>query len=57
MEGIDLTAEVRRQEYCMSNYHSCARYMVFKALGKESVPDDLLPFQVERAQKLIAVKK
>jgi hypothetical protein len=53
---IDTIAQMRQQEYCKADFSKCARYMVFRALGLEKVPRDLLPFQVDRAKKLIAKK-
>ncbi|HUI31294.1 MAG TPA: hypothetical protein VLX91_13880 [Candidatus Acidoferrales bacterium] len=43
-----------KRSYCQGGeFAQCARYMVFKALGKPSVPADLFPNQVERAKALI----
>lgn len=46
------TAEVLKKFYCLGSYESCARYMVFKAIGK--VPPDLWPNETERAKKIIS---
>ena len=35
-----------RIKYCKGDNSGCARYMVFKALGREEVPLDLYPNQV-----------
>ena len=46
-----------RAWFCKNEYLSCARLIVLKALGKESVPGDLLPFQAEKAKEIIAAGK
>lgn len=53
MKEIGTMAKMRQDEYCKSDYSKCARYMVYEALGRENVPRDLLPFQVQRAKELI----
>jgi hypothetical protein len=53
LKEVEAMAEMRRQKYCKGDYSVCARYMVFKALGKVNVPLDLLPSEVQRAEKLI----
>lgn len=46
-------AELTKMKYCQGEYTECARYMVFKALGKPRVPDDLFPREKERAEEII----
>lgn len=41
-----------KRRYCKSDYIDCARYMVSIAKGREAVPPDLLPHQLERVQQL-----
>jgi len=43
-----------KKNYCLSDYERCARYMIFKKLGKPAVPGDLYPNMQERAQKILA---
>ena len=40
--------------YCRSDNTKCARYMVFKALGKGKVSADLYPDEVDRAVRTIS---
>ena len=47
-------AELFRELYCRGGHDICARHMVFKSLGRESVPKDLFPNEVSRANTLIA---
>ena len=50
---ISVIQELRVQKYCKGDNSTCARYMVFKALGKEHVPRNLLPTDVDGAKKII----
>lgn len=47
------TAEIMKTKYCKGQFMECARYKVCKALGRDKVPADLYPIQVDRAQALI----
>lgn len=48
------TAAMYKKKYCQGDNMECARYMVFKALGKSKVPDNLFPNQKDRAKEVIA---
>jgi hypothetical protein len=54
MQNIPAVANMLKDKYCHGNSSECARYMVFKSLGRERVPGDLFPNQVDRAEKIIA---
>ena len=54
MANMPATAELYKDQYCRENNLECARFMVFKALGKEKVPLDLFPNMKEKAQEIIA---
>lgn len=54
MEDMPSMAHIFKNRYCHGDNFSCARYMVFKELGKENVPVDLFPNQQDRAQDIIA---
>ena len=47
------TAAMMKQKYCQGDNSGCARHMVCKSLGRERVPSDLYPIQVDRAKALI----
>ncbi|MBN1648272.1 MAG: hypothetical protein JW874_09580 [Spirochaetales bacterium] len=47
------TADLYKMQYCKSDFETCARYMVFKALGKPAVPGDLYPNQKDRATEIL----
>jgi len=53
MSSMPTAAEMMKKNYCLGDNTKCARYMVFKALGREKVPVDLFPNQVERAESII----
>ena len=46
--------DLYKADYCRGNNAACARYMVFKAKGRENVPVDLYPNDTDRARQLIA---
>ena len=54
MTGKPATAEMYKKKFCVGDSSECARYMVFKAVGKESVPADLYPNQKDRANNIIS---
>lgn len=47
------TADMMKKKYCQGNNAECARYVVCKALGREKVPGDLFPIQMDRARELL----
>ncbi|MBN2755314.1 MAG: hypothetical protein JXR81_10715 [Candidatus Goldbacteria bacterium] len=54
MVNLPATAEIYKKKFCRGDFEGCARYIIFKKLGKEKVPADLLPNQADRAQVIIA---
>ena len=56
MANMPSTAENIKHTYCRREYDKCARHMVFRALGRPKVPDDLFPNQIEKAQEIIFTK-
>jgi hypothetical protein len=53
MKGLDTIKEMLKKNLCQNDFNSCARYMVFRGLGREHVPADLYPNQRDRAQELL----
>ena len=43
-----------KKKYCLGDNSNCARYMVFKRLGRQNVPPDLYPNMHDRAKALLA---
>jgi len=57
LKDMPAIAQIYKKKYCMGGEkHSCARYIVRNALGKDNVPIDLYPNQIERANALISSK-
>lgn len=48
---------IYKNKYCLGDNTNCARYMVFKALGKGKSPDDLFPNMIDRAKQIISSAK
>lgn len=47
------TSELLKKQYCRDNFDQCARYQVFKKLGKSAIPPDLFPNSRDRAEDII----
>jgi len=55
MENMPTTAELLKRRFCRSNNSDCARYIVYKALGRDKVPPYLAPNQLDKANEIIAL--
>ncbi len=55
--GMPSTSAVYMKIYCEQDFDNCGRYMVFNAIGRENVPNDLFPNQSDRAKEVIAAHK
>lgn len=53
MENMPGLSNMYKRSYCKGEFANCARYMVFKSLGKAAVPGDLFPNQQDRAREVI----
>lgn len=53
MANMPQLAESMKKKYGMDDNTQCARFMVFKKLGKPEVPADLFPNQMEKAKSII----
>lgn len=53
MASMPSTSEVFKMMYCNDNYAGCARFIVRMEIGKDKVPGDLFPNQVDRVPALI----
>jgi hypothetical protein len=40
--------------YCLDDNSNCARYLVFKKLGKADIPINLYPNMVGRAKEILS---
>jgi hypothetical protein len=54
MKGLEAVKEMMKRRYCLEDNSDCARYIVFKELGKGQVPPDLIPNQTDRVSKIIS---
>ncbi len=57
MKYTDGLGALYKQRYCVGDHSTCARYMVFKRLGRAAVPEDLYPNMASRAQEILAASK
>ena len=53
MADMPSMSNIIKDRYCKGSNTMCARHMVFRVLGRESVPKDLYPSQVERADEIL----
>lgn len=53
LTNMPAVSDMLKQQYCLDDFESCARYRVFKAKGKAAVPGDLYPNDVTRVQNLL----
>lgn len=51
--GMPALAEIYRQNYCETDFESCARYFLYTRLGPGNVPPDLWPNQMVEAQRYL----
>jgi hypothetical protein len=56
MANMPAMSDLYKNLYCKGDFSNCARYMIFKTLGKPAVPVDLFPNQKERAQTILGKK-
>jgi len=42
-----------KKQFCQGDNSTCARWMVYSALGEGIVPDDLFPNEPKRAYEMI----
>lgn len=54
LKGDEKQIALLKEKYCLKNNLHCARYMVFIALGRDSMPDNLFPHQKDRAYEVIS---
>jgi hypothetical protein len=57
MADMPVTAEIMRRKLCRGDFSGCAIFMVAKAVGREYVPSNLIPNQLERVEEIITAVK
>jgi hypothetical protein len=56
MNNQPATAEMMKKRFCLGDNSCCARYVIFKQLGREKVPSYLYPNQMEKALAILVVE-
>lgn len=56
MKHMPSTAEVLKHQFCLGAWESCARCTVYRELGREGVPPDLFPDEMDRARELLDLR-
>ncbi len=54
MADMPTMSDIIKQRYCRGSNSQCARHMIFRTLGRPSIPADLYPSQIERAEEIVA---
>lgn len=54
LKGDENKIEAMKEKFCRKNNLNCARYMIFMALGRGSVPPELFPHQKNKAYQIIS---
>lgn len=53
MAKMPSMANMYKDRYCREDHLSCARYQVFKAVGRENVPTDMYPNEKDRVSLVV----
>ncbi|HEY6838694.1 MAG TPA: hypothetical protein VI389_08130 [Geobacteraceae bacterium] len=53
MANMPSTAEIFKIRYCRGDNAECARYVVCKVKGRDRVPQDLFPNQIDVARQIL----
>ena len=51
-QGIQILTDQLKKDYCRGRFDTCARFQVASQLGKEYVPQLMLPTQLQWAEKI-----
>lgn len=46
-------SQAHMRRYCRGDYTECARFKVVDSLGVDNLPKNLLPHEIERAEKIL----
>lgn len=57
MSGQRQISAIYKMRYCRGDNSRCARYMVYRALGRAHVPPDLYPSDTLRAMEITGDKR
>ena len=53
VENMPSISESLKEQYCLGDNTECARFRIFTAIGKEHLPDDVFPHEMDKAEKLV----
>lgn len=53
MTNMPSMAAMYKDRYCQDSFETCARYEVFKAVGRENVPRDLYPNETAKVSDIL----
>ena len=53
---MPITAQYLKKTYCTGDPLQCARYVICKALGKDKVPLELFPEELDKARRIIQMR-
>ena len=54
MANMPEMATLQKMKYCKGDNSICARFRVFKTVGREKVPKNLFPIDIKRAEQIIS---
>jgi hypothetical protein len=57
MAKMPISMGYLKNSFCDLDNSLCARYIVYKAMGREKVPANLYPTEVMRANRLISTSR
>ena len=52
MKDMPAIADLYKHQYCKTDNSECARFIIFKKLGRDAVPKDLFPNQKDRLKNI-----
>ena len=53
IENMPSISEVLKDQYCLGDNTECARHVIFTEIGKEHLPDDVFPHELDKAKKIV----
>jgi len=53
IEDVPSISEALKEQYCLCDHSGCARFFIFREIGKEHLPDDVFPHEMEKAEKIV----
>ncbi len=53
MQNMPSMTKMYKQRYCKGEMEQCARYQVYKEVGKGNVPDDLYPNDSAKVEEVL----